>query len=88
MREGADVVDMTEVLRFHGHLTGWPERMRVIERRERPHPGAQLRFDDVDGYRQTAFATTLLAGSWPTWSYATAAEPGARTGSGSPKTPG
>ena len=25
--------------------------MRVIVRRERPHPGAQLRFDDVDGYR-------------------------------------
>ena len=26
-------------------------------RRERPHPGAQLRFDDVDGYRLAAFAT-------------------------------
>ena len=36
--------------------------MRVIVRRERPHPGAQLRFDDVDGYRLTAFATNTRAG--------------------------
>lgn len=36
--------------------------MRVIVRRERPHPGAQLRFDDVDGYRLTAFATNSKRG--------------------------
>jgi hypothetical protein len=36
--------------------------MRVIVRRERPHPGAQLRFDDVDGYRLTAFATNTPRG--------------------------
>ena len=36
--------------------------MRVIARRERPHPGAQLRFDDVDGYRITAFATNTTKG--------------------------
>lgn len=36
--------------------------MRVIARRERPHPGAQLRFDDVDGYRITAFATNTPRG--------------------------
>lgn len=36
--------------------------MRVIVRRERPHPGAQLRFDDVDGYRLTAFATNTRTG--------------------------
>ncbi|MGP5008103.1 transposase, partial [Brachybacterium tyrofermentans] len=40
----------------------WPEGMRVIVRRERPHPGAQLRFDDVDGYRLTAFATNATQG--------------------------
>ena len=28
--------------------------MRVIVRKERPHPGAQLRFTDVDGHRFTA----------------------------------
>ena len=31
-------------------------------RRERPHPGAQLRFDDVNGYRLTAFATNTRVG--------------------------
>lgn len=31
--------------------------MRVIVRRGRPHPGAQLRFDDVNDYRLTEFAT-------------------------------
>ena len=36
--------------------------MRVIVRRERPHPGAQLRFDDVDGYRLTAFVTNTARG--------------------------
>ena len=37
--------------------------MRVIVRCERPHPGAQLRFDDVDGYRLTAFATNTTLGT-------------------------
>ena len=31
--------------------------MRVIVRKERPHPGAQVRITDVDGHRVTAFAT-------------------------------
>jgi hypothetical protein len=31
--------------------------MRVIVRKERPHPGAQLRFTDLDGHRFTCFAT-------------------------------
>ena len=31
-------------------------------RRERPHQGAQLRFDDVGGYRLTAFATNTKVG--------------------------
>lgn len=38
-------------------LTGWPPGMRVIIRKERPHPGAQLRFTDHDGLRLTAFVT-------------------------------
>lgn len=39
-------------------LKGWPRRMRLIVRRERPHlPGAQLRFTDADGLRLTCFAT-------------------------------
>ncbi|TAL22692.1 MAG: IS1380 family transposase, partial [Frankiales bacterium] len=35
----------------------WPADMRVIARRERPHPGAQLRITDRDGWRITVFAT-------------------------------
>ena len=31
-------------------------------RRERPHQGAQLRFEDVGGYRLTAFATNTKVG--------------------------
>ncbi|GAA4546321.1 hypothetical protein GCM10023175_28270 [Pseudonocardia xishanensis] len=40
----------------------WPDGMRVIVRRERPHPGAQLRFTDPDGLRYTAFATNTRPG--------------------------
>ncbi len=57
-RDGAAVAEFTGILDLHD----WPEDMRVIVRRERPHPGAQLRFDDVDGYRLTAFATNTRRG--------------------------
>ena len=43
-------------------LTAWPKGMRVIMRRELPHQGAQLRFEDVGGYRLTAFATNTKVG--------------------------
>ena len=64
-REGADVAELTGVLRVHGlDLTGngWPEGMRVLVRRERPHPGAQLTFSDVHGYRFQTLATNTRAG--------------------------
>jgi hypothetical protein len=35
--------------------------MRLIVRKERPHPGAQLRFTDADGLRLTAFATNTTS---------------------------
>lgn len=57
-REGADVAELTSLL----DLAQWPKGMRVIVRRERPHPGAQLRFEDVDRYRLTAFATNTAPG--------------------------
>jgi len=38
IRDGAWVAELTDLL----HLTGWPKGMRVIVRKERPHPGAQL----------------------------------------------
>ncbi len=43
-------------------LTSWPPGMRVIARKETPHPGAQLRFTDTDGKRVTAFATNTPRG--------------------------
>jgi hypothetical protein len=60
-REGADIAELTGML---GDLTaaGWPSGMRVIVRRERPHPGAQLTFTDVDGWRFQAFATDTRVG--------------------------
>jgi hypothetical protein len=58
LRDGADDAELTGLL----DLEGWPKDMRVIVRRERPHPGAQMRFDDVDGYRLTAFATNAKTG--------------------------
>lgn len=38
-------------------LKGRPKGMRLIVRKEQPHPGAQLRFTDADGMRLTCFAT-------------------------------
>jgi hypothetical protein len=58
VREGAWVADITGLL----DLEDWPSSMRVIVRKERPHPGAQLRFTDIDGHRFTAFATDAEKG--------------------------
>ena len=57
-RDGAWAADITGLL----DLSGWPAGMRVIVRKERPHPGAQLRFTDIDGHRFTAFATDAKRG--------------------------
>ncbi|WP_327690016.1 IS1380 family transposase [Streptomyces tubercidicus] len=51
-RDGAWVAELTGKL-----LDGWPKGMRLIVRKERPHPGAQLRITDADGMRITCFAT-------------------------------
>jgi hypothetical protein len=58
VREGAWVTELTGLL----DLRSWPPGMRVIVRKERPHPGAQLRITDVDGNRVTAFATNTRTG--------------------------
>ena len=42
----------------------WPAGMRVIARRERPHPGAQLRLTDHNGWRITCFATNTKGPGW------------------------
>jgi hypothetical protein len=55
---GGEVRDGAWVAELGGDcLTGWPKGMRLIVRKERPHPGAQLRFTDADGMRLTCFAT-------------------------------
>jgi Transposase DDE domain group 1 len=41
----------------HLDLSGWPAGSRVIVRRERAHPGAQLSFTDHDGHRFQAILT-------------------------------
>ena len=52
-RENGQVAEITDRL----DLSSWPERSRLIVRRERPHPGAQLSFTDHDGYRFQAILT-------------------------------
>lgn len=54
-RQGAQVAELTRWL--PATFTGWPPGMRIIARRERPHPGAQLRLTDHHGWRITLFAT-------------------------------
>ena len=58
VRDGAFVAELTGLL----DLSGWPARMRVIIRSERPHPGAQLRITDINGNRITAFVTNARNG--------------------------
>ena len=53
LRPGAWVAEVTGLF----DLASWPTGMRLIVRKERPHPGAQLRITDVDGHRITAFVT-------------------------------
>ncbi len=53
-RDGAQVIELTDLV----DLTAWPTGTRLIVRRERPHPGAQLTlFDTIEGMRHTAFIT-------------------------------
>jgi len=52
-RDNGQVAEITD----HLDLCGWPHGSRVIVRRERPHPGAQLSFTDHDGHRFQAVLT-------------------------------
>jgi len=47
VRDNGEIVELTALL----DLGSWPTGSRVICRRERPHPGAQYRFTDIDGHR-------------------------------------
>ncbi len=52
-RAGAWVAELTDRV----DLSTWPESTRLIVRKERPHPGAQLRFTDQDGHRYQCLIT-------------------------------
>ena len=52
-RPNGQVAEITELL----DLADWPAGSRVIVRRERAHPGAQLSFTDHDGHRFQAILT-------------------------------
>jgi hypothetical protein len=68
-RDGAQVAELTAWMPDPVKATrpgpqDWPPGMRVIARRERPHPGAQLRLTDHDGWRITCFATNTQGPGW------------------------
>ncbi len=73
-RDGAQVAELTAWMPIPMKPTRsparfgpqhWPAGMRVIARRERPHPGAQLRLTDHNGWRITCFATnTPKSAGW------------------------
>ena len=52
-RKNGQVTEITSMI----DLGSWPQGSRVIVRRERPHPGAQLSFTDHDGHRFQAILT-------------------------------
>jgi hypothetical protein len=58
IRDGAWVAEATGLV----NLSTWPAGTRLVLRKERPHPGAQLRFTDADGMRVTAFITDTPRG--------------------------
>ena len=61
-RDHAQVAEITDLVSdvFDTSPRGpWPSGLRMIARREQPHPGAQLTFCDVDGHRYQVFATDL-----------------------------
>lgn len=49
VRDGAWVAELTGKM-----LNDWPNSMRLIVRKKRPHPDAQLRITDADGMRTKA----------------------------------
>ncbi len=57
-RDGAFVAELTDLM----DLDAWGIDARLICRRERPHPGAQLSmFDTSEGWRHTCFITNATA---------------------------
>jgi hypothetical protein len=54
LRDGAEIAEITHLV----DLSAYPDGTRMIVRRERPHPGAQLSlFDTIEGLRHQVFIT-------------------------------
>jgi hypothetical protein len=54
LRDGAEIAELTHLV----DLSAYPPGTRMIVRRERPHPGAQLSmFDSIEGLRHQVFIT-------------------------------
>jgi hypothetical protein len=83
-RDGAWVAEVTGWL----DVGGYPPDTRAICRRERPHPGAPVRFTDPQGRRYQVFVPTSTAAAWPGWSWSTVSTPASRTASARPRPPG
>ena len=64
--EEAHVTELTGLMRegpAGDQLAGWPASGRVVARRERPHPGAQLTvFEAEEGWRYSLHVTNLPTG--------------------------
>jgi hypothetical protein len=59
LRDGAEIAELTHLV----DLSAYPEGTRMVVRRERPHPGAQLSlFDTVEGMRHQVFITDTPRG--------------------------
>jgi hypothetical protein len=54
LRDGAEIAELTHLV----DLSAYPPGTRMVVRRERPHPGAQLSlFDSIEGLRHQVFLT-------------------------------
>jgi hypothetical protein len=66
-RDDAQVAELTGLLRHSAgsdNLAGWPPDMRIIIRRENPHPGAHLSlFEQHAGKRYQTIATNTPTGT-------------------------
>ncbi|PRX44789.1 DDE family transposase [Nonomuraea fuscirosea] len=74
VRPGAWVAELTGLF----DLSGWPKGMRVIARKERPHPVPNCASPTSTAAASPASSPMPIAASSPTWNSATAAEPAQR----------
>ncbi|MFF5369718.1 transposase [Streptomyces sp. NPDC013187] len=84
LRTGAEVAELTGTVDLADH----PDGTRIIVRRERPHPGAQLSLSDLyEGMRHQVFLTDTPTAKAPCsiWRSATVRTPASSTASAAGK---